>query len=74
MSAKEGKTGVLAILQSLGLPTENENGHALGCVCDQCHAARATRFEELRARRLAGEKPETLLEMISLEATKRRSH
>ena len=57
-------------LQKLGIT--NPTGHALGCRCGRCAKTRAESLEKMKARVRAGEKPETLGELLAFELRKRK--
>jgi len=62
---------ILKILEAMGLPTKTPTGHDLGCTCDECHAQRAARQEQIGERIRAGKKPETLMEMLAQRRRKK---
>lgn len=64
--------GVLSMLKLLGLPTENENGHEIGCSCDGCHELRRQREREIRERIRRGSPPKTVGELLAEAQRKRR--
>jgi hypothetical protein len=66
--------GIKSLLESLGLQTTLENGHEIGCACAACQELRDARFAELKKQSQRGEKAETLIEMLALEARKRKGH
>lgn len=53
-----------ALLEALGFPTKLPTGHDLGCMCEECHAYRRTRAEEIRERIRTGKEPQSLMEIL----------
>lgn len=72
--APQRRTGILRMLELLGLPTENVTGHELGCGCEDCRAARDRYQEAVIERRRRGAAPQTWGELLALARQKRRMH
>lgn len=60
-----------SLLKALGLPTENGNGHELGCRCEACAELSERNMREMRRRAQAGEEPKTVGELIAWMRRKR---
>lgn len=71
---KDDESPMLRLFARLGLPTRNRNDHQLGCCCEPCMAQREDAFQEMRSRVQAGEKPETLGELLMLAKKKKGAH